>query len=177
MSINFYVWEEHWQTGRRHRVSLESWPGPYQEAADEVTAFAVEYVLRWKDDPDFPDHPCRDKDGNIVLPKTLDVHPFDYVESNMTAAPPAAEPPLLPFSGPMTIVASPINNDIKATYERSRRGLGRTIQIKPAPAPYEPPTSPVSSHTPSTPPSPPIAPRFFEADRQHPKYGRTGTRR
>jgi hypothetical protein len=81
MSINFYVWEEHWQTGRRHRVSLESWPGPYQEAADEVTAFAVEYVLRWKDDPDFPDHPCRDKDGNIVLPKTLDVHPFDYVES------------------------------------------------------------------------------------------------
>jgi hypothetical protein len=107
------------------------------------------------------------------LPADLDQHPADYVEMNAPAAPPPAEPMQLPYSGPMNIVASPINNDIKATYEKSRRGLKR-MNVKPPVPEYEPPTPQAKGFTPSTPPSPPIAPRFYEADRNHPKYRRPG---
>jgi hypothetical protein len=177
MSINFYVWEDHWQTGRRHKVSVASWPGPSQDAADEVTKFAIEYYARWHADPHMPDHPVRDKDGKIILPASLDTSPLEYLEASEPAAQPREPAPVLPYAGPMVINASPVNSDVRAVYERSRRGLGKSILVKPPVPPHETPTPQAKGFTPSTPAAPPIAPRWFEPDKNHPKYSKPGTRR
>src|SRR6266545_2186975 len=104
MSINFYVWDEHWQTGRRHKVSVESWPGPFADPYDKETEFARDYAARWSENEFFPDHPCRDKDGKIVLPESLDQSPEAYVEANAPLSPPRPEPMQLPYAGKMNIV-------------------------------------------------------------------------
>jgi hypothetical protein len=174
MTTNFSFWTcNPFHPTIKLRETYESWPITSLDPCDEASGFARDYAMKWRDDPDFPDHPCHDRAGSIVLPADLDQHPADYVEMNAPAAPPPAEPMQLPYSGPMNIVASPINNDIKATYEKSRRGLKR-MNVKPPVPEYEPPTPQAKGFTPSTPPSPPIAPRFYEADRNHPKYRRPG---
>jgi len=106
MSINFYVWEEHWQTGRRHKAAVESWPGPFADPYDKETEFARDYAARWSSDEFFPDHPIRDqKSGAISLPVSLDETPEAYINEPPA---PAEEPrPRLPMSGKLNIVDTP----------------------------------------------------------------------
>ena len=176
MSVKFFVWAIHSQTGRRIKEACETWPTPFCEPIDAAAEFARDYAARWSEDPDFPNYPCRDKNGQIVLPAGLDVPPADYIAANTEPAP-APEPAVrYPFSGPANIVRGPATSGgTIAAYEKSRRGL-RALVAKPPPAPYEAPTSRVSSHTPSTPPQPPIAPRYY-ANKDHPKYSRPGGHR
>lgn len=177
MSVTkFMVWETHWQTDRRHKVSLQSWPSPFEEAADDATEFARVYTERWRDDPDFPDHPCRDKDGHIVLPASLDTPPVEYLEANAPPGPPPEPAVRYPFSGPANILRTASTDPRTiAAYELSRRNL-KPLVAQPAPAPYEAPTSPASSHTPSFTgsPAPDIAPRYYSRDKHDPKFRRPG---
>lgn len=173
--IQFFVWDVHIPTGRRIKSARASWPTPFEEAADAATETARAYAERWRDDLDFPDHPCRDKHGHIVLPASLDMPPAKYIEANAPPEPPAEAPFRLPMSGPMHIVDNASNAmGAKAVYEKSRRGLGKSITVKSAPTPYEAPTPAPSSYTPefTGAPGPAIAPRFYERDPNHPKYKR-----
>jgi hypothetical protein len=108
----------------RLRETHESWPITLQEPCDEASAFARDYAMRWRDDPDFPDHPFRDKGGQIILPESLEQHPADYVDAYTPAAAPREPAVRYPFSGPANIVRGPAtDNSTIAAYEASRRGL------------------------------------------------------
>lgn len=158
----------------RYKEKFDSWPITTQDPCDEVSGFARDWAMRWREDPDFPDHPFRDKTGNVVLPSSLDMTPADYVDAN---EPPARAPeprPVMPMAGPMNIVRAPgaAPTGMQAAYEASRRDLKRLDATPPAPA-YEPPADEVSGFTPPfIPNDPAIPPRIYEADPDHPKYGR-----
>jgi hypothetical protein len=174
MSFKFFVWGIHFPTGRRIKEACESWPSPVCGPADAATAFARDYVAKWSADDFFPDHPVRDAEGRIILPDSIDQAPEDYLAAHEPPAPAPEPRPRLPMSGPMNIVTGPgaAPAGMRAAYEASRRGL-KPWNVKPPAPPYEPPPSPVSSHTPSlTPNDPPIPPRTYEPDPAHPKYGR-----
>ncbi|PDT69222.1 hypothetical protein CO683_14760 [Bradyrhizobium ottawaense] len=159
----------------KFKEAYESWPITMQEPCDEASGFARDYAMRWRDnDPNFPVHPFRDKAGNILLPSSIDMTPEEYVAANEPPAPPAEPPPLLPHGGPINFVGTVGSTPpgMKAAYEASRRYL-KPAKVRAAPEPYEAPTEPVSGFTPSMAPNDPeIPPRVYEADPQHPKYGR-----
>lgn len=175
MTTNFSFWTcNPFHPTVRYKEMYESWPITTQEPCDEASGFARDYAMRWRDDPDFPVHPFRDKAGNIILPISLEMTPADYVDAHEAPAPAPEPRPVLPMAGKLNIVnatgAAPPG--MIATYEASRRGL-RIAEVRPAPEPYEAPAEPVSGFTPSMAPNDPkIPPRVYEADPQHPKYGR-----
>lgn len=171
MAERFQRWASNpFHPTHRWKEGFETWPDPFEEVCDPVSAAAQEWATRWRDHPGFPDYPCRDKNGQIVLPSSTEQTPDEYLDENTDPAP-APEPMQLPYAGKMNIVAGPFNNDIQATYEKSRRGLRPLVSKPPVPQ-YEAPTPRAKGYTPTTPPSPPIAPRYFEPDPQHAKYQR-----
>src|SRR4051812_35191372 len=85
-----------------HNVTYESWPILLDgEPCNPESGFARDWAMKWRDDPDFPDHPIRDRAGNILLPTDLDQHPADYVDATTVDESWKPDPVQLPFSGPM----------------------------------------------------------------------------
>lgn len=178
MIVNFSFWTSNpfHQTVRFKEV-YESWPITTQEPCDETSGFARDWAMRWRDDPDFPVHPFRDRAGNLLLPDSLDMTPADYVDAHEPPAPAPDPRPMVPMAGKLNIVRGPNTpTGLIAAYEASRRDL-RTVEVRPAPEPYEPPASPAHGFTPPmTPNDPAIPPRIYSRDKFDPKYQRPGSR-
>lgn len=160
----------------RLKETYESWPMTLNDPVDETSGFARDWAMRWRDDEFFPPHPLRNaKNGQMILPDSLDQSPLEYLEAN---EPPAVkqEPDVTyPFSGPTTLVRGPGANSGStiAAYERSRRGLKR-LESKPPVPPYEAPMPAAKGHNPTRAPDPKIPVRVYSRDKFDPKYQKPG---